>query len=55
MKERVLFKSEFTNYLNMDILLRAWVELEWCYITYDMDIRFIPSNPVCFDKLSGCD
>ena len=26
-----------------------------CYITYDMDFRFIPSDPVCFDKLSCCD
>ena len=26
-----------------------------CYITYDMDFRFIPSDTVCFDKLSRCD
>ena len=25
---------------------------EECNITYDMDFRFIPSDPVCFDKLS---
>ena len=22
---------------------------------YDMDFQFIPSDPVCFDKLSRCD
>ena len=27
----------------------------FCYITYDMDFRFVPSDPVCFDKLSRCD
>ena len=26
-----------------------------CYITYHMDFRFVPSDPVCFDKLSRCD
>ena len=26
-----------------------------CYITYDMDFRFVLSDPVCFDKLSGFD
>ena len=26
-----------------------------CYITYDMDFQFIPSDPMCFDKLSRCD
>ena len=26
-----------------------------CYIIYDMDFRFVPSDPVCFDKLSHCD
>ena len=25
------------------------------YITYDMDFRFVPNDPVCFEKLSGCD
>ena len=25
------------------------------YITYDMDFRFVPSDPVGFDKLSHCD
>ena len=30
-------------------------DTEECYITYDMDFRFIPCDPVCFDKLSGCD
>ena len=24
-------------------------------LLYDMDFRFIPSDPVCFDKLSHCD
>ena len=23
-----------------------------CYITYDMDFGFVPSDTVCFDKLS---
>ena len=26
-----------------------------CYITYDMDFWFVPSDPVCFDKLSRYD
>ena len=26
-----------------------------CYITYDMDFRFVDSDPVRFDKLSRCD
>ena len=26
-----------------------------CYITYDMNFRFFPCDPVCFDKLSRCD
>ena len=26
-----------------------------CYITYDMDFRFVPSDLVFFDKLSHCD
>ena len=26
-----------------------------CYITYAMDFRFVPSDPVCLDKLSRCD
>ena len=26
-----------------------------CYITYDMDFRFVPSDPECFDKLSRYD
>ena len=26
-----------------------------CYIIYDMDFRFVPSDPGCFDKLSRCD
>ena len=30
-------------------------EINSCYITYDMDFWFIPSDPVCFDKLSHCD
>ena len=29
--------------------------LRLCNITYDMDFRFIPSDPMCFDKLSRCD
>ena len=28
---------------------------EECYITYDMDFRFVSSDPVCFDRLSHCD
>ena len=31
------------------------IKFHECYITYDMDFRFVPSDPVCFDKLSGCD
>ena len=26
-----------------------------CYITYDMDFRFVPSDPACFGKLSHFD
>ena len=26
-----------------------------CYIKYDMDFRFVPSDSVCFDKLLRCD
>ena len=26
-----------------------------CYITYDMDFQYVPSDSVCFDKLSRCD
>ena len=26
-----------------------------CYITYDMDYQFVPSDPVCFGKLSYFD
>ena len=29
--------------------------LSVCYIKYAMDFRFVPSDPVCFDKLSRCD
>ena len=28
---------------------------EECYITYDMGFRFVPSDPVCFGKLSHFD
>ena len=30
-------------------------DTEEYYITYDMDFRFVPSDPMCFDKLSHCD
>ena len=30
-------------------------QLYCCYITYAMDFRFVPSDPVDFDKLSRCD
>ena len=33
------------------LLLEIW----GCYITYNMDFQFVPSDPVCFDKLSRCD
>ena len=39
------------NMLDCDITVS---EFE-CYITYAMDFRFVPSDPVCFDKLSRCD
>ena len=28
---------------------------DMCYITYDMDFRFVSTDPVCFDKLSRSD
>ena len=29
--------------------------LEVCYITYAIDFWFVPSDPLCFDKLLHCD
>ena len=44
--------------VNLTFLLKplpsAWIGFN-CNITYDMDFRFVPSDPVCFDKLSYCD
>ena len=30
-------------------------DTEECFITYDKEIRFVPSDLVCFGKLSRCD
>ena len=36
--------------MNMIVLM---LQAIWnkCYITYDMDFRFVPRDHVCFDKL----
>ena len=39
------------SYLGHSLLM---VGRSYCYITYDMDFRFVPSDPVCFDKLTRC-
>ena len=37
------------------IYIYTYIYVYICYITYDMDFRFVPSDPVCFDKLSRGD
>ena len=39
-----------TSLSKHETLLLRYVNM--CYITYAIDFRFIPSDPVCFDKLS---
>ena len=38
-----------------EYLINVWVKGQYCYITYDMDFRFVLGDPVCFDKLSCSD
>ena len=37
----------------VQLVIDEW-ERVYSYITYDMNFRFVPSDPVCFDKLSRC-
>ena len=45
--------------LHKKYVLKKWLEktepIYNCYIAYDMDFWFIPSDPVCFGRLSRCD
>ena len=41
------------QFLLQENILVLFVEL--CYIAYAMDFRFVPSDPLYFDKLSRCD
>ena len=40
--------------LNLKRLFKIFLKV-CSYITYDMDFRFVPSDPVCFGKLSQFD
>ena len=42
-------------YCYWEIATEMCVCVRVCYITCDMDFQFVPSDPVCFDKLSRCD
>ena len=51
-------RFRYSNNYQNNYLTKRHQQKQWtreCYITYDMDFRFIPSDPVCFDKLSRCD
>ena len=39
----------------MIINVFLYIKFSICYITYDVDYRFVPNDPVFFDKLSHCD
>ena len=42
---------EWTNF-EIDSLINIWFQL---FMLYEIDFRFIPSDPVCFGKLSHFD
>ena len=41
--------------MRLVLFLSLFLSLSLCYITYAMDFRFVPNDPVCYDKLSCCD
>ena len=48
-------QSDGPQKVKFQMLMLFGILFKLCYITYAMNFRFVPSDPVCFDKLSRCD